>query len=240
MLKKRVSLALVGTTLLVFLFLSGCLATSPVTGMIYSDVAGPHSVAGELDENMLVGRATAQSILGLFASGDASIQTAARSAGITDIRIVDYESTNILGFYATFTTVVYGTGPGLGVPNPADTAVPGVSGTVEATMQVIEYNGMEWMIGPDQSTSWYAACDWVASLGDDWRMPTMTELENLYNSGISVDNWGPFGNSGSYVWSSYNEEDDDVATNFNYTYGQERMNAKDYSNNGRAFATRQL
>lgn len=231
-------LALCGAMLVMLFLLPGCaaMATSPVTGFIYSDVAGPLSVAGELEENMLVGRASVKSILGLFASGDASIQTAARSAGITDIRSIDYESTNILGIFAEFTTVVYGTGPGIGGTSQYDTAISGASGSPEAALQVIEYNGMEWTIGPDQNTSWSAADEWVTILGDDWRLPTFAELQNLYSSGISANAWGPFENSGGFVWSSHT--DNGVATNFNFVYGQERLNARNYADNGRGFAVR--
>jgi len=55
-----------------------------------------------------VGRATCRNILGLVAYGDASIDEAARSVGITSIHHVDAESTRIWFFYSQYTTVVYG------------------------------------------------------------------------------------------------------------------------------------
>ena len=55
-----------------------------------------------------VGRATARNILGLVAFGDATVQEAAREAGITTIHHVDAESTRIWFFYSQYTTVVYG------------------------------------------------------------------------------------------------------------------------------------
>lgn len=89
--------------------LSGCgaYATSHVLGVLYSDVKGP-VLAPSVGSSTKVGRASAQSILGLIALGDASIETAARGAGITKIHHVDYEVKNILGIVATYTVVVYG------------------------------------------------------------------------------------------------------------------------------------
>lgn len=55
-----------------------------------------------------VGSSSATGILGLVVTGDASIQTAARSAGIQKISHVDTEKSSILGIYTTYTTIVYG------------------------------------------------------------------------------------------------------------------------------------
>ena len=83
--------------------LSGCAsATMPVTGFLYGNVKAPS------EKPTRVGRASARSILGVIASGDASIQTAARNGGITEIHHVDYESQNFFGVLAEFTVVVYG------------------------------------------------------------------------------------------------------------------------------------
>ena len=54
-----------------------------------------------------VGKATSTSILALVATGDASIETAAKNGGIKTIKFVDYEVNNILGF-GQYTTIVYG------------------------------------------------------------------------------------------------------------------------------------
>jgi hypothetical protein len=88
--------------------LGGCAAgVSPVTGFWYTDVQGPGTVTGNQVSNK-TGTATATSILGLFGTGDASIEAAARNGGITKIHHVDYQTKSILGIYATFTTVVKG------------------------------------------------------------------------------------------------------------------------------------
>lgn len=61
--------------------------------------------------------------------------------------------------------------------------------------------GLQWRVGPDSDTDWFAAQDWVNSLGGSWRMPTMDELQALYEAGITGGNWGPFENTQDYVWS---------------------------------------
>ena len=89
--------------------LGGCAtAQSPVTGMMYANVSAPltATVAGEKPQR--VGRASVRSILGIIATGDASIATAARNGGIREITYVDYESQNFFGVLAEFTVVVYG------------------------------------------------------------------------------------------------------------------------------------
>ncbi len=80
---------------------------TPVMGLIYTDVKAPEAVTSNSGKSK-VGKGIATSVMGLFAQGDASIETAAKSAGITRIHHVDYHSTSILGFYSTFTVTVYG------------------------------------------------------------------------------------------------------------------------------------
>lgn len=123
------------STLLACLLVSGCAnAMTPVWGL-YTDVKGPLQAtsyvpgqsgpargtlpAGTPTEgqagatsaglaNLKTGAATATSILGIVATGDASIEAAARNGGITKIHHVDHHTKNIIGFYSEFTTVVYG------------------------------------------------------------------------------------------------------------------------------------
>lgn len=93
--------------------LTGCaFAPSPVPGFVYTEVAAPHYVGDNIAatslSSMKRGEATVSTILGLFATGDASVDAAAKNGGITKVSHVDYQSKSILGFYATFTTIVYG------------------------------------------------------------------------------------------------------------------------------------
>lgn len=97
------------TVLLLAAMLGGCaVATAPVNGMLYSNVKAPLTATGAPDEPQRVGRASVRSILGLVASGDASIQRAARNGGISEIHHVDYQSSNFFGVLAEYTVVVYG------------------------------------------------------------------------------------------------------------------------------------
>ncbi|WP_111657960.1 TRL-like family protein [Isoalcanivorax indicus] len=90
-------------------FLSGCAtAHMPVTGFMYGNVKGPMTATAAPEEATRVGRASVRSILGIIASGDASIHTAARNGGIREIHYVDYESQTFFGVLAEFTVVVYG------------------------------------------------------------------------------------------------------------------------------------
>ena len=86
---------------------SGC-ATYYPAGALYTEVSSPVSVAsGELSYTK-VGTAMAQSILGLIATGDASIQAAANAGGIKKVKYVEYSVKNILGIIGEYTTTVYG------------------------------------------------------------------------------------------------------------------------------------
>jgi hypothetical protein len=94
---------------LVCLALGGCaVVSSPVTGFMYTGVSGPITTGPDQTTPNKVGRATMRSIFGIYASGDASIQTAAKNGGISKIHHVDYEAQSIFGVIADFTTVVYG------------------------------------------------------------------------------------------------------------------------------------
>jgi hypothetical protein len=86
--------------------MSGCASYIPA-GSIYTGAQGAIGGSGDVSYSK-VGKATSTSILGLVATGDASIKTAAANGGIKRIKYVDYEVENILGIYGQYTTVVYG------------------------------------------------------------------------------------------------------------------------------------
>lgn len=88
--------------------LGGCaVAASPTTGWIYTKVQGPVAT-GTSSNTAKSGQACATNILGLFATGDASIDAAKKAGGISNVSSVDHDSTSILGLYATFCTLVKG------------------------------------------------------------------------------------------------------------------------------------
>jgi len=104
---KKTKLGVV-TVLLSGFLLSGCaFAIAAVIGGIYTDVKAPVGATSNSGSSKM-GMASATSILGWFATGDASIETAARTAGITKISHVDFEAMSVLGLYAKYTVMVYG------------------------------------------------------------------------------------------------------------------------------------
>lgn len=99
---------------LVCALLAGCAGVTaapvmPTPGLFYTSYTAPLDV--DVDKTQLGtkrGEATCTTILGLFSSGDAGIQAAARAAGITTIHHADYKTTSILGLFSSYTTIVYG------------------------------------------------------------------------------------------------------------------------------------
>ncbi len=89
--------------------LTGCATSTPV-GSLYTQVKLPVAVTQfqATSTKLKVGKAECKSILGMVATGDASIDTAAKNAGITVIHHVDWEAENILGIIGTYRCVVYG------------------------------------------------------------------------------------------------------------------------------------
>jgi hypothetical protein len=104
--RKWITSATVGLAALIIL--TGCATVkSPVTGIWWTDVKGPEGATSNSGSSKIgTGRVT--SYLGVVALGDASINTAARNAGITKIQHVDYESKSILGIIGWYTVTVYG------------------------------------------------------------------------------------------------------------------------------------
>ena len=85
----------------------GSIGTVAGAGLLYTDMAQGEMVTGNTLGSK-VGTSVANSYCGLIAVGDASVQTAARSAGIKKISHVDSKKSSILGILITHTTVVYG------------------------------------------------------------------------------------------------------------------------------------
>ena len=102
-------LLVVGTLAVLLVALTGCVVPSgaPIMGGIYTGVMGPGEANDMSAGFTKVGQAKATGII-CVATGDASINTAARSVGITKIHHVDVEYMNIFGVYGEVTTTVYG------------------------------------------------------------------------------------------------------------------------------------
>lgn len=81
---------------------TGCQGVvSPVIGILVTDAKWDGDADGPLGAK--TGKACAQSILALVATGDASIQKAASNGGITDVKSIDHHSkwTLLFGEYCT-------------------------------------------------------------------------------------------------------------------------------------------
>lgn len=103
--KKLFIIAAVAATAL----LSSCASTSTVCGVggLYTNVKeGVTATSNNVGSK--VGTATATNILGIIATGDASISTAASNAGIKKISHVDANKKSILGIFSTYEIFVYG------------------------------------------------------------------------------------------------------------------------------------
>ncbi len=89
-------------------FVTGCATVAPV-GVLYTKVNLPLQLGdGNNISYSKVGQASANSYFSLIATGDASVETAAKNGNIKSIKYVDYHVENILGVVGTYTTTVYG------------------------------------------------------------------------------------------------------------------------------------
>lgn len=93
----------------IVLLASSCamVMTPAGTGAIYTGVESGEAVTSN-PIGKKVGTSSATNVLGIVATGDASITKAAKAAGIKKISHVDSKKMSILGLFATYTTTVYG------------------------------------------------------------------------------------------------------------------------------------
>ena len=98
----------VGAMLVLVAVMSSCaMVSSPVMGTLYTDVKSPFAVTSNSGASK-VGSAEATCILGILATGDASITAATKKAGITKIHHIDQHATSILGLFSKYEIFVYG------------------------------------------------------------------------------------------------------------------------------------
>lgn len=99
--------------------------------------------------------------------------------------------------------------------------------------------GLEWVAGPDKTTTCYMAKLWVESLsidGGEWRMPTVKELKTLYQKGKGERNMTQLlKTAGWWVWSGEAKE-----LSFGFRYGIPYKIKCYYSSYHRGFAVRSL
>jgi hypothetical protein len=98
-----------GTVLLVMLIalVTGCATVYP-RGVIYTELKLPVIATGEIGREMKIGTAECRSVMGIMATGDASIATAMKNGGITKVYYVDWQVENILGLIGKYKVTVYG------------------------------------------------------------------------------------------------------------------------------------
>ncbi|MBM4143201.1 MAG: hypothetical protein FJ225_06380 [Lentisphaerae bacterium] len=91
---------------------SGCVFSSPLSpqpGLLVSVTSYPHPQCVSSPElGKRTGSSSAVNILGLIAVGDASVEEAARSAGIARIATIDHSYLNVFWLFSVFKTIVTG------------------------------------------------------------------------------------------------------------------------------------
>lgn len=96
------------TVVLAAFLLTGCASLAPL-GVLYTEVTIPSGLGDGDDVSYTkVGQSSAKSYFSLVATGDASIDAAAKNGGIKTIKYVDYHVENFAGVIGTYTTTVYG------------------------------------------------------------------------------------------------------------------------------------
>jgi len=83
------------------------------TGSLYTGTQTPHGMmrlegAGAAKGGTKTGESCATGILGIAAFGDATLASAKKAGGVTDVHSVEFGSLNILGIYTQGCTIVYG------------------------------------------------------------------------------------------------------------------------------------
>lgn len=102
---SRLSLAVIA---LAGLSLSGCqIVASPLAGVIFNETKYG-DVATDASASTKEGKACATSILGMVATGDASIQAAKAAGGINAVASIDHSAKNIVGVFGEWCTIVRG------------------------------------------------------------------------------------------------------------------------------------
>ena len=95
---------------LLSLMVTGCaFAPTPVgSALIFTDVKGPVAVDDNNTGYAKKGEACATNVLGLVATGDASIETAKKVAGISKVSSVSSDQFSILFLFSKYCTIVTG------------------------------------------------------------------------------------------------------------------------------------
>ena len=90
--------------------MTGCMIVdSPVKGLLGSRVRwGDQANGDDSRPDTKEGRACMDTILGLFARGDASVRAAKADGKITEVSVIDHSSKNFLNITGEYCTIVRG------------------------------------------------------------------------------------------------------------------------------------
>lgn len=101
-------------------------------------------------------------------------------------------------------------------------------------------SGLEWRVRSGKSVTFFGAKMWVDNIsGEGWRMPTVKELESLYqNNGTEKNNIHPYFGEVLFAWS-VEEKDDSAVYVFNFEKGRPGFGCRAYENYSSAFAVRE-
>jgi outer membrane protein OmpA-like peptidoglycan-associated protein len=102
---------------------AGCTAFGYPTGSVYTGTQVPHGMmrlegAGSPKPGDKTGQSCATGILGIAAFGDATLASAKKAGGITDVHSVEFGGMSILGIYTQGCTIVYGSANAAPPPPP--------------------------------------------------------------------------------------------------------------------------
>jgi hypothetical protein len=101
--------------------------------------------------------------------------------------------------------------------------------------------GLDWYVGPNADNNWHEAAAWAKSLtvaGGGWRLPTVPELQGIYQKGASRVNMDPlFQPKAAWVWSGQ-MDDTRTAWGFAFYSGLVNSHGLNYGYGRMAFAVR--
>lgn len=110
--KRLVALTMMAALCLTIMTGCGALVAFGSGGLLYQDTKSPlgdGSYRGpSANSPAKKGEASFTSVLGILATGDASLEEAMQQGGITKVHHIDQQVTNILGVIATYKIIVYG------------------------------------------------------------------------------------------------------------------------------------
>ena len=98
------------TAVLIAIGMTGCMIVdTPVKGMFGSRVRwGDFAQGDDSTPDTKEGRACMDTILGLFARGDASVRAAKANGKITEVSVIDHSAKNFLNITGEYCTIVRG------------------------------------------------------------------------------------------------------------------------------------